>query len=127
YSGNLGYLLPENWAFDQISTVTVGSGASSIEIDNNIYSGRDAGQSSVTAPTGAAALGVGWDPTLTSALESDLPDYVDSLTEYDPPILPTYGGIPATVTAILYNDALVTSLARAWGIRKALIQAVAAW
>ncbi|QOT23993.1 MULTISPECIES: glycoside hydrolase domain-containing protein [Micrococcales] len=127
YSGNLGYLLPENWAFDQISTVTVGSGASSIEIDNNIYSGRDAGQSSVTAPTGAAALDVGWDPTLTSALESDLQDYVDSLTEYDPPILPTYGGIPATVTAILYNDALVTSLARAWGIRKALIQAVAAW
>lgn len=43
FSGNLGYPLPPNWAFDQISTVTKGSGAGLIEIDNNIKSGRDNG------------------------------------------------------------------------------------
>lgn len=45
FSGNLGYPLPKNWAFDQISTIKVGSGDGSIEIDNNICSGRDNGVS----------------------------------------------------------------------------------
>lgn len=47
FSGNLGYPLPDNWAFDQISTITVGSGAGAIAIDNNIKSGRDEGASSI--------------------------------------------------------------------------------
>lgn len=45
FSGNLGYPLPSNWAFDQISTITIGSGAGSINIDNNINSQRDSGAS----------------------------------------------------------------------------------
>ena len=36
FSGNLGYPLPKDWAYDQISTVSLGQGASFIEIDNNI-------------------------------------------------------------------------------------------
>ncbi|EJO5349116.1 DUF1906 domain-containing protein [Clostridium botulinum] len=48
FSGNLGYPLPKDWAFDQISTVTVGSGSGSIEIDNNICSNKDTGVSSVS-------------------------------------------------------------------------------
>lgn len=47
FSGNLGYPLPKNWAFDQISTISLGSGEGFIEIDNNIKSGRDNGQASV--------------------------------------------------------------------------------
>lgn len=47
FSGNLGYPLPANWAFDQISTKTFGSGNGRIEIDNNIMSGLDLGQTSV--------------------------------------------------------------------------------
>lgn len=47
FSGNLGYPLPKNWAFDQISTISVGSGDGHIEIDNNICSGRDMGVSNV--------------------------------------------------------------------------------
>lgn len=43
FSGNLGYPLPKNWAFDQISTIKVGSGNGLIEIDNNIKSNRDHG------------------------------------------------------------------------------------
>lgn len=45
FSGNLGYPLPDNWAFDQISTVTIGSGTGEINIDNSINSGRDEGAS----------------------------------------------------------------------------------
>ncbi|OYN91496.1 hypothetical protein CGZ92_00140 [Parenemella sanctibonifatiensis] len=127
YSGNLGYPLPKNWAFDQISTLTVGTGSSAIEIDNNICSERDRGQGTVSVPSGASALDASWDHSRTMDLQADLQEYVDALTEYDPPHLPIYGGIPASVTAILRNDALVTSLSRAWGIRKALIQAVATW
>ncbi|AJG92629.1 peptidoglycan-binding protein [Bacillus anthracis] len=43
FSGNLGFPLPKNWAFDQISTIKVGSGSGLIEVDNNIKSGRDNG------------------------------------------------------------------------------------
>lgn len=50
FSGNLGYPLPSKWSFDQISTITVGSGSGSIEIDNNIASGRDTGQGDFAAP-----------------------------------------------------------------------------
>ncbi|GIN93287.1 hypothetical protein J22TS1_43380 [Siminovitchia terrae] len=45
FSGNLGYPLPKNWSFDQISTITIGSGSGTINIDNNINSGRDSGAS----------------------------------------------------------------------------------
>lgn len=51
FSGNLGYPLPSNWAFDQISTIKIGSGDSLIEIDNNIMSGKDTGASFVIAHT----------------------------------------------------------------------------
>ncbi|QTN01134.1 DUF1906 domain-containing protein [Sediminibacillus dalangtanensis] len=47
FSGNLGFPLPQNWAFDQISTIGVGAGESYIEIDNNIVSGRDTGVTNV--------------------------------------------------------------------------------
>ncbi|ARC83147.1 putative peptidoglycan binding domain protein [Clostridium argentinense CDC 2741] len=43
FSGNLGYSLPKDWSFDQIATITIGTGAGQIEIDNNIASGRDIG------------------------------------------------------------------------------------
>ncbi|HJV16374.1 MAG TPA: glycoside hydrolase domain-containing protein [Bacillales bacterium] len=49
FSGNLGYPLPSNWAFDQISTITVGSGDGQIKIDNDIKSGRDNGVLEVEA------------------------------------------------------------------------------
>ncbi|MCJ0700222.1 DUF1906 domain-containing protein [Frigoribacterium faeni] len=47
YSGNLGFRLPTDWAFDQIATVTIGSGEGRIEIDRNVMSGRNAGENSV--------------------------------------------------------------------------------
>ena len=43
FSGNLGFSLPDNWAFDQFTTITVGSGEGQIEIDKDAMSGRDLG------------------------------------------------------------------------------------
>lgn len=45
YSGNLGYKMPTNWAFDQFVTISVGHGEGLIEIDKDGYSGRDSGVS----------------------------------------------------------------------------------
>ncbi|WP_245665596.1 glycoside hydrolase domain-containing protein [Actinoplanes subtropicus] len=51
YSGNLGFPLPDNWAFDQIANTTLADGtAGSVEIDNDLVSGRDVGVTSVTRP-----------------------------------------------------------------------------
>lgn len=43
FACNIGFPLPEDWAFDQISTLTLGTGDAAIEIDNNIASGRNNG------------------------------------------------------------------------------------
>lgn len=48
YSGNLGYPLPENWAFDQILEYTLGASDGSFGVDKGIEKGRDAGQSKYT-------------------------------------------------------------------------------
>lgn len=41
FSGNLGFSMPDNWAFDQFKTTTIGSGEGQLEIDKDGYSGRD--------------------------------------------------------------------------------------
>ena len=43
FSGNLGFSIPDNWAFDQFATVSVGTGSGQIEIDKDGFSGRDSG------------------------------------------------------------------------------------
>jgi len=53
FSGNIGYTLPTNWAFDQISTATLGSGLGTVPTDNDICSGKNLGVNSVNSPTAA--------------------------------------------------------------------------
>jgi peptidoglycan hydrolase-like protein with peptidoglycan-binding domain len=54
FSGNMGFPLPENWSFNQIQTLTIGSGDGRIEIDKNIHRpDSDPGVSSVDAPSAA--------------------------------------------------------------------------
>lgn len=43
YSGNLGFAMPENWAFDQFIEFTIGSGTGAVAIDNDASSGLDKG------------------------------------------------------------------------------------
>ncbi|TFB59626.1 glycoside hydrolase domain-containing protein [Cryobacterium sp. Sr3] len=50
YSGNLGYPLPTNWAFDQILEYVEGAGDGAINIDKDVKQGRDPGVSAVTTP-----------------------------------------------------------------------------
>lgn len=51
FSGNLGYALPPDWAFDQIKEFTIGSGDGAIAIDNNICSNKDRGVSKLVGKT----------------------------------------------------------------------------
>ncbi len=50
WSGNLGFPLPGNWAFDQIAGATLGSGAGRLEIDRDVVSGRDKGVAALEVP-----------------------------------------------------------------------------
>lgn len=45
FSGNLGFSMPDNWAFDQYYTTSIGSGSGYLEIDKDGFSGRDYGVS----------------------------------------------------------------------------------
>lgn len=49
YSGNLGYIMPSNWNFDQFHETTITLGADSLHIDKVIASGNDLGFSSFDA------------------------------------------------------------------------------
>lgn len=43
YSGNLGYSLPSNWAFDQVQEYTLGSSDGKFGVDKDVCSGRYTG------------------------------------------------------------------------------------
>ncbi|MFT2691662.1 glycoside hydrolase domain-containing protein [Clavibacter zhangzhiyongii] len=47
WGANLGARIPENWAFDQILEHSVGEGDQAFDVDTNVVSGRDPGQSRV--------------------------------------------------------------------------------
>jgi peptidoglycan hydrolase-like protein with peptidoglycan-binding domain len=47
WGANLGARIPEDWAFDQILEHTVGEGDQAFDVDTNVVSGRDPGQSRV--------------------------------------------------------------------------------
>ncbi|MCY9162560.1 DUF1906 domain-containing protein [Bacillus atrophaeus] len=51
FSGNLGYPMPDNWAFDQFYEGTIGSGDGSIAIDKDSFSSRDKAVASVEPPS----------------------------------------------------------------------------
>lgn len=137
FSGNLGYPLPTNWAFDQILTTTVGSGSGAIEIDKNVASGRDTGQNDF-APSGyTQGLDADFDkPSYGAGLLADVQAYLESIgvpetggdgwTDGD---WATLGGISTTraVELVLSADWLFTSVARQMRLRKALVQAPVLW
>ncbi|MBP2360904.1 MULTISPECIES: glycoside hydrolase domain-containing protein [Streptomyces] len=137
FSGNLGYPMPTNWAFDQIVTLTVGSGAGAIEIDKNIASGRDTGQGDFDP--GSATDGLDTDLDKAAYQASMLTDVKSYLTSIGVPETggdgwtdsdwATLGGISTTKAfeLVLSADWLFTSLARQLKLRKALIQAPVLW
>ncbi|MQS36004.1 glycoside hydrolase domain-containing protein [Streptomyces katsurahamanus] len=54
FSGNLGFPLPENWAFNQIKEFKVTNGADTFDLDRNVISNIDTSVSSVNDPAGPA-------------------------------------------------------------------------
>jgi peptidoglycan hydrolase-like protein with peptidoglycan-binding domain len=49
FSGNLGYKIPDDWAFSQFANLVIGSGDGLLEIDKDAVSGRDQGVSHLDA------------------------------------------------------------------------------
>ncbi|MEU1573086.1 glycoside hydrolase domain-containing protein [Streptomyces collinus] len=126
FSGNFGYPLPENWAYDQIVTKTVGSGSGSINIDVNIASGRDTGQGSFNKPRGVLA-DTSLDPDLVQAMMTDVGKYMESIG------FPNDGGVrkwqhwKCFTTTVVDYDSDITLYAYRYKMRKALIQTSAYW
>ncbi|MFI2077636.1 glycoside hydrolase domain-containing protein [Streptomyces triculaminicus] len=124
FSGNLGYTMPENWAFDQIVTKTIGSGDSKIEIDNNIASGRDTGQGDFY-PAPSQKLDIGFNLSYWAALLKEADEYMASIGR------PGGTGYVYTrqqcLETIMTADAAISSASRRYRMRKALIQTSAFW
>ncbi|MFJ2557305.1 MULTISPECIES: glycoside hydrolase domain-containing protein [unclassified Streptomyces] len=126
FSGNFGYPLPENWAYDQIVTRTVGSGAGSINIDINIASGRDTGQGSFNAPR-TPLPDTRLDSSVISSMQTDVGKYMESIG------FPNDGGFRSHThetcfrTVVVEYDTVITQLAYRYKMRKALIQTSAYW
>ncbi|HHW37103.1 MAG TPA: DUF1906 domain-containing protein [Bacillales bacterium] len=129
FSGNLGYPLPKDWAFDQISTISVGSGEGYIEIDNNIQSGRDNGAGAVYPPTEPIFID---DDFFNNLYEEDWRRELTIQMDEDRTFWQWFKGdpfvpgetIPIAVDNLLNYDELITNLSRTYSLRKALIQSV---
>ncbi|MCY9206107.1 glycoside hydrolase domain-containing protein [Bacillus atrophaeus] len=86
FSGNLGYPMPDNWAFDQFYERTIGSGSGSIGIDKDGFSGRDSGVSDVNPPSDPiydARLRTLTDILSTIPALEDLSGLANSMFEFD--------------------------------------------
>ncbi|MGW4211534.1 glycoside hydrolase domain-containing protein [Lentzea sp. NPDC004789] len=131
FSGNLGFPMPVDWAFDQISTISVGSGDGLIEIDNDIASGRDLGQVSFNPPEAPAGVDRPFDMSMRNAMLRDVQTYLESID------VPETGGPAADVlwpnsttdafNVIMKYDGLITELAQTLRMRKAAIQCPLLW
>ncbi|MEU9347240.1 glycoside hydrolase domain-containing protein [Streptomyces sp. NPDC048278] len=124
FSGNLGYTLPENWAFDQIVTKTVGSGDGAIEIDNNIASGRDTGQGDFD-PAPAQKQDIGFSLAYWEGLAQEATGYMASIGRGEG-TNNIYTRLQCLETVIQLDD-VITATARRYRMRKALIQTSAFW
>jgi peptidoglycan hydrolase-like protein with peptidoglycan-binding domain len=136
FSGNIGYPLPRNWAFDQIVTKTIGSGNGAIELDVDIVSDRDRGQNSFDPGLDPTGLDKDFVSSYHDAALRDVQSYLESIgvpetggdgwTDGD---WATFPGISTTKAfdAVISADWLFTDLARILRLRKALVQAPVLW
>ncbi|MER5865328.1 glycoside hydrolase domain-containing protein [Kitasatospora sp. NPDC002040] len=126
FSGNYGYPLPADWAYDQIVTRTVGSGDGAINIDNNIASGRDTGQGAFNPPR-PVRPDVRLDPALTAAAQTDVGRYMESIGYPNDGGTRSYPHLRCFQGAVADHDDLVTELSVRYSLRKALVQTSVYW
>ncbi|MGW8763325.1 glycoside hydrolase domain-containing protein [Streptomyces sp. NPDC055815] len=126
FSGNFGYPLPANWAYDQIVTRTIGTGDGAINLDVNIASGRDIGQGSFDPPR-TPLPDTNLSSSVISAMRTDVGKYMESIG------FPNDGGLRSHTheecfrRVVLEWDTVTTYLAYKYKMRKALIQTTAYW
>jgi peptidoglycan hydrolase-like protein with peptidoglycan-binding domain len=126
FSGNYGYPLPADWAYDQIVTRTIGTGDGRIEIDNNIASGRDIGQNSFN-PARGVIPDKALHASLHASLQLDVGKYMESIGFPNDGGVRTYQHWKCFQTTVLDHDDLITRLSNRYNMRKALIQTSAYW
>lgn len=126
YAGNLAQRLPTNWAFDQVQTITVGSGPGAVEIDKDIVSGRDVGVSAL-----ATAVSVGDDPAIpVSQLDAFEDEWFNACARY--PDSDAHRAVmnlnrDGVKDRVRTHDAYITSLAAQYKVYKALIMTPMIW
>lgn len=126
FSGNFGYPLPANWAYDQIVTRTIGTGDGAINLDVNIASGRDIGQNSFDPPR-TPLPDTNLSSSVISAMQTDVGKYMESIG------FPNDGGLRSHTheecfrRVVLEWDTVTTYLTYKYKMRKALIQTTAYW
>ncbi|MFF2526988.1 glycoside hydrolase domain-containing protein [Streptomyces liangshanensis] len=126
FSGNFGYPLPDNWAYDQIVTRTIGSGNAAINIDVNIASGRDIGQASFNAPR-TPLPDTNLQSSVLAAMKTDIGKYMESIGFANDGGLRYYSHAECFQAVVLEYDTVSTLLAYRYKMRKALIQTSAYW
>ncbi|WP_432191512.1 glycoside hydrolase domain-containing protein [Streptomyces sp. bgisy027] len=127
FSGNFGYSMPNNWAYDQIVTKWVGSGDGRIEIDVNIASGRDTGQNSFNpSPSTGSGLDVEFNNIFWEGLRTDIRAYLESVGVPESNWYTKFTTTEA-IDFVLSWDNVFTDLARRYRMRKALIQLPVLW
>lgn len=95
FSGNLGFSIPDNWALDQFTTVTINNGGKSIEIDKNGYSGQYKGISQeydyiLNGPWASTNVDNGHARILINNTENFVPVYSHKDVVYPEDGIPVY-------------------------------------
>lgn len=126
FSGNLGYPLPANWAFDQILEYEEGSGDGWVNIDKNIQSGRDQGQTSVTVPPTSQTLDVRLPAATVAPFKSALVESISKELTDTQKLIAVRTRLQVA-DHVVAADSLVTNLSREFKMRKSLLQTVFAW
>ncbi|MER7732521.1 glycoside hydrolase domain-containing protein [Streptomyces erythrochromogenes] len=126
FSGNFGYPMPPNWAYDQIVTRTIGSGDGAINIDVNIASGRDTGQNSFNTPR-TALPDTNLASSVIGAMRTDVGKYMESIGFPNDGGVRTYGHETCFRRVVVEWDTVITQLAYKYKMRKALIQTSCYW
>lgn len=129
FSANMGYPLPSDWSFDQISTINLGSGSGAIQVDNNILSGRDMGHNAFLPPAPASASrDVPFDTSFMATRLDELVATFDVLENRQDPFSE---GAPYSISdvnqMIQQLDSVITETANHLNMRKAAIQATIAY
>ncbi|RWZ49536.1 DUF1906 domain-containing protein [Labedella phragmitis] len=126
YAGNLGKPLPASWAFDQIRTLTVGSGTGAIEIDKNVVSGRYAGINQISPTIRTTA-----DPRIPAVkLDAFEAEWFRACLEHEDSIVQPavmVGNRPNVKSRVSTHDQYITELATTLGVPKALIMTPLIW